>query len=153
MCITEPLMLDTNVFNHALDGKFSISRFAGRRLLVTGIQKAELGATKNNKRRAALLGIFAQIDPAVELAESFAFDVEGAGWDQAKWNDGSGAVEKMLARLQQLDQKKRKKSGDPLNPLRDILIAETAIKNGAILVSGDNNLRQVMSEFGGKAMP
>ena len=55
----------------------------------------------------------------------------------------------MLARLQQLDPKKEKFK---LNQVRDILIAETAIKKGAILVSGDSNLRQVVSEFGGHAI-
>jgi hypothetical protein len=47
------------------------------------------------------------------------------------------------------DREKKKKPKDARNQLRDVLIAETAIKNRAILVSG--NLRIVMSEFGGEA--
>jgi predicted nucleic acid-binding protein len=46
---------------------------------------------------------------------------------------------------------------DPINKsshgqVRDILIAETAIKNAAVLVTADSNLRQVVSEFGGHAL-
>jgi hypothetical protein len=87
--------------------------------------------------------------PTPTLASSFCFDIEGAGFDQANWNDGSGNFDNILARLQQLDARKKKKKP---NQLRDILIAETAIKNRAILVIGDSNLRQVVSEFGGKAI-
>jgi predicted nucleic acid-binding protein len=36
--------------------------------------------------------------------------------------------------------------------LCDVVIAETAIKNSATLVSRDANLRQVVSEFGGRAI-
>ena len=86
------------------------------------------------------------------LAESFALDIEGAGFDQANWNDGTGKFEKMLNRLQELDGKSKKKSRNSLNQIRDILIAETAIKNHATLVSGDDNLRRVVSDFGGSAV-
>src|ERR1039457_2601842 len=84
-----------------------------------------------------------------EVSGPAAWDIEGAGFDQAHWNDGSGNFDRMLARLQQLDPKKEKFK---LNQVRDILIAETAIKKGAILVSGDSTLRQVVSEFGGHAI-
>ncbi len=142
-------MLDTNIFNHVLDGKISLASLTDRRLLVIGVQSAELRATPDAARRAALLAAFEEIHPTLLPASSFAFDIEGAGFDQAHWNDGSGNFDRMLARLQQLDPKKEKFK---LNQVRDILIAETAIKKGAILVSGDSNLRQVVSEFGGHAI-
>src|SRR5258708_30951203 len=142
-------MLDTTEFNHLLDGKISVASFACRRLLVTGIQEDELRATKDWKRREALLAVYRKVDPAVELASSFAFDIEGAGWDQAYWNDGSGNFEKMLRRLRELDPN----SKDPRNQLRDVLVAETVIKNDAILVIHDGNLRQVVSEFGCRSIP
>ncbi len=145
-------MLDTTVFNDALDGKISSAVFAGRRVLVTGVQAAELRATKNTTRQAALVAKFEEIKPTLLPASSFAFGIEGAGLDQAEWNDGSGNFEKMLDRLRWLDEQSRKKNRDPLNQERDILIAETAIKNHAALVSGDENLRRVVSEFGGCAI-
>lgn len=58
----------------------------------------------------------------------------------------------MLKRLCELDAATKKKHRDPYNPSRDVLIAETAIKEGLTLVSGDGNLRQVVSEFGGCAV-
>jgi predicted nucleic acid-binding protein len=141
-------ILDTTVFNAVLDGKALPASLTNRRLLVTGIQANELRATGKAERRAALLAVYEEIDPTSVPASSFAFDIEGAGFDQAYWNDGSGNFEKMLARLQQLDTKDKSAN----NQVRDILIAETAIKNGATLVSGDSNLRQVVSEFGGNAI-
>jgi len=141
-------MLDTNVFDRVLDGEISISSFGGHRLLVTDIQRDELSKTTDDVRRTALLATFEAISPEVGLASSFAFDIEGAGFDQAYWNDGSEKFEKMRKRLRELDRNNKK----PLNQERDILIAETAIKNGVTLVSDDRNLRQVVSEFGGCAI-
>jgi predicted nucleic acid-binding protein len=143
-----PYMLDTTEFNRVLKEKISTASFAGYRLLVTGIQVDELRATKDSKRRTDLLAVFEEINPATELASSAAWGIEGAGWGQAYWNDGSGKFEKMLQRLQKLDPK----SKEPHNQLRDILIAETSIKKNAILVSRDENLRKVVSEFGGQAI-
>jgi predicted nucleic acid-binding protein len=141
-------MLDTNVFNDLLDQKVSASLFARTHVIGTGIQASELKATSDDERRASLLGVFREVAPVPALTSSFAFDIEGAGFDQACWNDGTGQFQKMLARLETLDQRKNRSA----NQTRDILIAETAIKNGAILISGDSNLRQVVSEFGGRAI-
>jgi rRNA-processing protein FCF1 len=153
-CKTMPstaFMLDTNVFNAVIDNKISLTAFKGRRLLVIGVQMAE-AATKNAARRDALLAIAEEIKPTSVLASSFAFGIEGAGFDQACWNDGSGAFQKCLIGSGCSIKKKKKKGVDDLNPDRDILIAEAAIKNKAILVSNDNNLRQVVLEFMGTAI-
>ncbi|HXX17957.1 MAG TPA: hypothetical protein VEJ46_01005 [Candidatus Acidoferrum sp.] len=145
--ITPAHMLDTTIFNAALEGKVSLASFAGSQLLVIGVQADELRATQNEKRRAELLALFEQIRPVTVPASSFAFDIEGAGWGQADWNDGRGTFQLMLSRLRELDGKKNIR-----NQLRDILIAETAIRNGATLVTGDANLRKVVLEFGGRAI-
>jgi predicted nucleic acid-binding protein len=58
----------------------------------------------------------------------------------------------MIERLRQLDSQNKTKDKGDLNKMRDILIAETAIKYKAVLVSRDANLRQVVSEFGGRAI-
>jgi hypothetical protein len=110
-----------------------------------------LSKTQDTKRRTDLLAKFEEVNPEVGLASSFAWGVEGAGWNQACWNDRSGEFERMRGRLQELDRQSKKKNNF-LNRERDILIAETAIKNGATLVSGDHNLRQVVSESGGCAI-
>jgi hypothetical protein len=140
-------MLDTHVFDRVLDGRITASSLKGRRVLVTGIQRDELSKAKD-PRRADLLAVFRKINPEISLASSFAFDIEGAGFGQAHFNDGNGNFERMRQRLQQLDPRNKKR----LNQERDILIAETAIKNGAVLVSDDRNLRRVVTEFGGSAI-
>ncbi|MGC2413603.1 MAG: PIN domain-containing protein [Stellaceae bacterium] len=143
-------MLDTTVFNHLVEGEISVTPFDKHRLLAIGVQLDELRATSDCVKRARLLAKFEEIKPETILASSFAWGIEGAGWDQACWNDGSRKFGDMLKRLQELDREKHKKK-KPNNQLRDILIAETAIKHGATLVSGDGNLRQVVCEFGGCA--
>jgi hypothetical protein len=96
-------MLDTNVFNDVLDGKIWPEVFAGHRLFVIGVQTDEIQATKKIERRESLLAVFKDIAPTSLLASSFAFDIEGAGFNQAHWNDGSGNFDKMLSRLQTLE--------------------------------------------------
>ncbi len=139
-------MLDTTEFNRFLDHGGAIPSRGNKRLLVTGIQKSQLLATANPARRAQLLDVFEAIAPSKVLASSFTFDVEGAGFDQAHWNDGSGRFEAMLNLLQNLDRKKKDRRGQ----VKDVLIAETAIKYGAALVSGDKALCKVMETFGGR---
>jgi predicted nucleic acid-binding protein len=141
--VHQTYMLDTNVFNDVFDEKISLDSFAGCRLLALGVQLDELRANKTSERRAALLAVFEEINPTVLHASSFAWGIEGAGWNQAYWNNGTGNFEKMLDRLRQLDDKSKKKSKNPLNKDRDILIAETAIKNHATLVSGDDSCLRV----------
>lgn len=146
-------MLDTNLFDRVLDGKISIASNVPHHLLATGVQRAELRACPILERLQKLLAVFDEIVPSVTLAASFAFDIEGAGFDEAYFNDGSGNYERMLDRLRELDANKGKGTGkDRLGPERDILIAETAITNHATLVTDDGNLRQVVSEFGGRAI-
>lgn len=144
-------MLDTNIFDRLLDSTIPHSSLTGRRLLVTGIQRDELARAKE-KRGENLLQIHDEVvNPEKVLASSFSWGIEGAGLDQAYWNDGSGTFKKMLERLQQLDSTNWRRK-DPINQQRDTLIAETAIKNKAVLVSDDSNLCQVVREFGGDAI-
>lgn len=97
-----PYLLDTNVFNDVLDGKLSPKAFTEHRLLVIGVQATELRATGNSGRRSDLLAVFEEINPSTEPASSFAWGIEGAGWNEAYWNDRSGNFQRMLERLRQL---------------------------------------------------
>jgi type I restriction enzyme S subunit len=58
---------------------------------------------------------------------------------------------KLLSKLQYLDKKAGKKKTLE-NQARDVLIAETCIKNNLVLVSDDKNLRRTIREFGGQAI-
>ena len=73
--VHQPYMLDTNVFNDALKGKISSAAFAGRRLLVTGVQAAELRATKETTKQAALLAKFAEIEPIPVLGSKLEIEI------------------------------------------------------------------------------
>ena len=155
-------MIDTSILNRLADGEISLDIFSGGRLLVTGIQRDELAATTEPERKAKLLAYADALPSGTVLAKSFALDIEGAGFDQAYLNDGSGDFDAMLARLRCLDwnnpikkrRKRSKKLGDDVdrNQNRDILIAETAIKDEAILATSDVNLRTVVEEFGGRVL-
>src|SRR5262245_39946753 len=99
-------MLDTNVFNILADGQASIGAFRGRRLVATHVQLDELRATKNPARAAALRSAFEKIDPTMESTASAFWDV--SNWDQSTATE-DGVVEKMLARLDQLNAATGKK--------------------------------------------
>jgi predicted nucleic acid-binding protein len=58
----------------------------------------------------------------------------------------------MLQRLTQLDAEEGKKHRDQKNRIRDVLIGHTAINVNATLISDDDGLRQLVSEFGGRAI-
>ena len=136
-------MLDTNVFNEFCDGSLSLDCLRGRRLLVTGIQEEELWNCKDEVRRNALRDIFEKVSADWEPAAQFIFDMAGAGFDQGSWGVNDHTHEAMLIRLRELEGVK---AGS--NQVADVLIAETAMRHNAVLVSGDKKLRILASEFG-----
>lgn len=162
----EVLMLDTNVFNHVLDGRIDPGRLRGRRLVATHVQRDEILATGNEVRRAALMELFAEFVPVREPTssavagvsvageacptssgvvptESFVFDV--SCWDEAKWGRDDGVF---AAMCQDLDER----NGAKGNNMKDVLIAETALRNGWILVTNDKHLTEVAVRFGCKCI-
>jgi hypothetical protein len=96
-------MLDTTVFNDLLEQKISPSLFAGYHVIATGIQLDELRATPTEETRTSLLNVFEEVAPVPTLTSSFAFDIEGAGFGQAYWNDRTGRFQNMLASLKALE--------------------------------------------------
>ena len=142
------LMLDTNVFNDLLDGKLSLEVFAGRELCATHVQIDEISNTSNEKRRMELTSLFVSIvDKKMPTATAVYDDSQS---DEAKWGDGV-EYEEILQKLEKLDRISGKKIRYP-NQSRDARIAETAIKNGLILVTRDGNLGKVVQEYGGELL-
>jgi predicted nucleic acid-binding protein len=143
-------MLDTNAFDRLLDGQVSFDTIRGLHLVATHVQLDELRAAekKQPERAAKLLSTFEEIDPTMDSTASAFWDV--SNWDQSSWEDG--VADRMLARLRQLDADARKKHRDPKNQIRDVLVGHTAIKINATLISCDPQLRQLVSEFGGRAV-
>lgn|ERR1700734_1511154 len=140
-------MLDTSVFNALCDGSLSMDCLVERRLITTGIQEAELASTTDEARRDALRIAFEQAQTEWVPAAQFVFDMAGAGWGQGSWGLNDHTHRAMLARLKELEGERRGS-----NQIADVLIAETAMKRGAILVSGDQNLCRMASEFGVQVM-
>jgi len=132
-------ILDTCIFNWLLDGQIRIEDLPSDGVLVSSpVQQAELNATKCEERRAQLSLKFRQIGPDLVPAESLMFDVEGAGFDQAKFGDGTTYTLLKAA----LDAQKPKP-----NNVQDALIAEVALKNGMTLITADGRLKEVAEQF------
>jgi hypothetical protein len=82
---TTAYMLDTNVFNEFCDGSLPLACLRGRRLLVTGIQEAELWNCEDEARRNALRDTFEKVNADWEPAAQFVFEMAGAGFDRGSW--------------------------------------------------------------------
>lgn len=158
-------MFDTNVFNHLLDEKISRESIPHDwEVYATHIQRDEILKTKNEKRREELLAIFSHFIEANIPTESQIIGIsqvggakitgnsiptESAVWDVSDWDGCKWSAEDSLCEAirDELD-----KLGKKDNNIQDALIAETAIKNGLILVTNDGNLKTVVERFGGKVM-
>jgi predicted nucleic acid-binding protein len=140
-------MLDTNVFNHLVEGKITVEQFAEYELYATHIQKNELEECPTLEKRSKLLSIFQFIGPKTLPTPSAVWDV--SEWDESCWSDSDGIYGALLNRIIELDRKLRKKSRNPYNQPRDALIAETVIKNNLTLITNDKNLTTAIIEHGG----
>ncbi|MGH8453869.1 MAG: type II toxin-antitoxin system VapC family toxin [Nevskiales bacterium] len=137
-------MLDTTVFNHILRDKPDISRLTTTgRLFVTHVQHDEIINTQDLNRRQALLEVFHTVPVEKLPTESAVWDV--SKFDEAKWGAEDGLFQSLLDKL---NAKNKRKDNNP----SDILIAETAIRNGLTLVTDDSDLLEVVNEYGGKAV-
>jgi hypothetical protein len=133
-------LLDTNIFNHILDGKYELNRFVTcGGLHVTYVQWHELDATRDVNRRESLLAVFSLV-PHIQR------QIETAVWGQFPWGGEPWGkkgpyYEKILKALN------RKNNGRSSNP-GDALIAETALVAGDTLVTDDWHLTEVARAFG-----
>lgn len=163
MTLAPGCMLDTNVFNDLLDGKIDLAALKGRTLFATHVQRDEIGKTKDMQRKAELLAVFEELIPQQQPTSSAVADIsvadgcgasssgevptESAIWDisrfgQAKWGADDNIFEGMRRELDALNKGKR-------NNAEDILIAETALRNGLVLLTADKALQEVMRKYGG----
>jgi predicted nucleic acid-binding protein len=156
-------LLDTNVFNHVFDGTIDLASLRGKRLFATHVQRDELANTKDPVRREALLETFAQLlaeqvptssmIPGISVpggalpggggvvpTESAVWGV--SRWGAAKWGNSDDVFAAMHQELNALNKRKG-------NNAHDILIAETALRNGLVLITADSDLFAVVTKFGG----
>ena len=155
-------MLDTNVFNDVLDGKVDIAFVMGKRVVATHIQYDEIGKTRNDDRRAALLKIFEVISAHQSPTSSSVAGISVAGaacassgsvvptesavfgvsrWGASNWVGNSDVFSEMRNELNLLNNNKR-------NNTEDVLIAETVLKNKWVLVTSDKDLTLVAQNHG-----
>jgi predicted nucleic acid-binding protein len=142
-------MLDTNFFNRVVAGEIAVDLIARYAVFATHVQRDELGRTRDDAKRAQLLAAFDAVGPGMKPTSTAVFD--DSKWDECQWSADDGVYEAMLARLEALDRASDKPWKE-FNQSRDIRIAETAIKNGLMLVTNDANLATVMLEFGGNTI-
>jgi predicted nucleic acid-binding protein len=143
VCMTG-YMFDTNVFNRILEHQLDISYFpSAAEFYVTHIQRDEIGATRNDERRRELLATFAATPAASVPTESAMYGV--SKWNECKWSSEDGKFQQMLESLNRLNSSKH-------NNGLDILIGETALRNGYIVITDDSDLATVVREFHGRTM-
>lgn len=159
--MTSGYMLDTNVFNDVLDGRVEIERLRPHRLYATHIQRDEIGKTRDEARREALLAVFNELMTDMTPTSSAVAGVsvagaacagesvvptEGAVWDvskwgYAKWGEGGSELDRLRRALDERNKGKR-------NNVQDVLIAQTALRNGMTLLTRDADLMSVAKAFG-----
>lgn len=126
-------LLDTTVFNRALDGLFNPATvLADGTMHATAHQMQELKATKKEARREELVNAFAEVEPGLVATASAVWGV--SEWDAAEWTPADSIVPEIAAKLVELEGDR----GD--NQWRDALVLETAIRNAMTLVTADGNL-------------
>lgn len=140
-------MLDTSAFNQLVDEEIDPNSLAGLRLFATHVQRDELAETPvepDETRLPALVAMFETVFARDLPTETAVWG--DSRWGKAKWGS-SGLYERLLARVEELDRKSRSP-----NQSRDARIAETAIKNGLVLVTNDGNLTTAAREHGCKVL-
>jgi rRNA-processing protein FCF1 len=131
-------VLDTNIFNRVLDGRFKLFTLPDVcSFVATKIQVRELEAAPE-PRRTELLTTFTKIAPDLAPA-AFSLDISGAGFDEGEWSCDD-RVTRMREALEAIKSKP--------NNWQDALIASVALKNGYSLVTADKDLANVAISFG-----
>jgi rRNA-processing protein FCF1 len=141
--MTQSILLDTNVFNRILDGLCEPCLFEKYQIFVTHIQRDELAATGNDKRRSELMRIFHSIPTTQASTETSIWN--DTPWNEGMWSSDNGVYDVLFKRIQELDRKSKNKS---LNQSRDARIADVAIANGFTLITTDAALATAAKESG-----
>ncbi|HEX8031138.1 MAG TPA: hypothetical protein VF491_21870 [Vicinamibacterales bacterium] len=157
-------MFDTVVFNRILDGVIPAATLVGRvTAFATHIQRDEINNTRNPVRRVELLQVFQDVIHSQVATGSFVLDVSRldearlsggpivptasavygvSEYGGACYSDGS-LYDALKAKLDALND------GKP-NNVQDVLIAETAIIEGHVLITDDVHLAAVTRGSGGQ---
>jgi len=137
-------MLDTNVFNRVVEGRFSIDDLPqDGEYFFTHAQMDEINNTpdKYKEKRGDLLQVFTEINPHKVPTESMVFGY--SRFNEGKLGD-SPVYQKILDFL---DDKKKKDSN-----IFDALIGETSVVNKMTLITGDKDLAEIVTSLRGSVV-
>ncbi|RWH76859.1 MAG: hypothetical protein EOQ86_19720 [Mesorhizobium sp.] len=133
------VMLDTNVFNHLLEGSIDLASIPGDwEPVITHLQNDEIERTSDPTKRKALQAMVIATVTVKVATESAVWGT--SRWGEAKW---SGPASQYNTLKTQLDAEKRRPSNT-----NDALIADTCIQNGFLLVTNDQALTKVATANG-----
>ena len=143
-------VFDTNAYNRLLDDDLNLIG-TEHEIIIYGshIQLRELKATKECKRREALLSVFHATTDTCLKTESMVFPIE---FGSTKFGDETynNIRNELDTESNKLERRRRK--GKLKNNPNDAQIGETAIKNGCTLVTDDPELLMVVSNRSSKAL-
>jgi hypothetical protein len=147
-------MVDTVIFGDLVgrpNYKLLLNELPTVKLWATLVQYEELKATRDPVRRQDLLTKFHELKPQIATA-LFSWNVPGAGWDHGYFGSQDELIfaEKIRTRLDQifdLMPRRKQNRAKKENNLPDSLIATAAKFNNLGLITRDDNLFKVATEF------
>lgn len=133
-------LLDTNVFNHLIDGKIARQDLPEDfPIFVTHLQRKEILATKDGERRKNLISLVNSLpDDCIELQTCL------AGVMRAGDRVGNGKIFREILNFLNAKKKRKTKANT-----YDALIGEVAIVNNYILITNDQDLGEKVRDLGG----
>ncbi|RUX91115.1 MULTISPECIES: hypothetical protein [unclassified Mesorhizobium] len=133
------VMLDTNVFNHLVEGSIDPAPIPAEwEPVITHIQNDEIERTSDPTKRNALQAMVTAVTHVRVPTETAVWGM--SRWGEAKWTGPASLYSELK---DQLDREKKRPSNSA-----DALIADTCIQNGFLLVTNDQALKKIASANG-----
>ncbi len=134
-------LLDTNVFNHLVDGKIKLEEIPTEYpIFITYIQKKELDKCDDIIRRQDLMTYLKILTDHEATVETFLAGIAEVGHTSV----GNGKIYEEILKI--LNKKKKRKNDANVN---DALLGEVAIKNSFVLITNDKDLKKAVASLGG----
>jgi len=133
------VIFDSNIYDLIADGFLDINSLLGKKeefeFYITHIQIDEINKCSDEEKRARLFLFKSKLSPIVIPTESVICGISRYG--EAKY--GGGQIIKEIIK-------------GNLKHTKDALVGETAIKNNFLLVTEDNQLKNKVNSFNGRAV-
>lgn len=134
-------LLDTNIFNHLIEGKILISDLpTDFPIIVTHLQRDEIMRCPDLVKKSHLYGLLKTLTDIEVPLETAVCGIARAGHARV----GSGQIYRQI--LEELIKRKRRKFNANEH---DALLGEVAIKNQFVLITHDRDLGEIVQSLGG----